>query len=158
MGLDIKKLVFSLFICQMAGAVGSFFNMRSLSTWYAALNKPDFTPPGWVIGAVWIALYALMGIALYLVWRKGLGSRDAQIAVSVFGGQLFLNVVWSFLFFGLRQPFYALLDILLMVAVIAANIWLFYRIDRKAGLLLVPYIAWTSFATWLNYLVLAMNP
>ncbi len=158
MGLSIKKLVFSIFICQLAGVVGSFFTMRSLSTWYAALQKPAFTPPGWFIGTVWIILYALIGVALYFVWMKGLDNRNAQVAVSVFGGQLFLNVVWTFLFFGMRLPFYAFLEILVLLAAIAANIWFFYKVDKQAGLLLVPYAAWTIIATALNYYVWILNP
>jgi benzodiazapine receptor len=157
MNIDFKKLIFSIFVCQLAGVAGSFFTMRSLSTWYAALQKPDFTPPGWVIGAVWVILYTFMGIALYLVWKKGLDRIDVKIAVSVFAGQLFLNFVWTFLFFGMRLPFYAFIEIVLLLVVIAVNIALFYRIDKKAGLLLVPYIAWTAFAAFLNYSVWVLN-
>ncbi len=106
---------------------------------------------------VWTLLYLLMGIALYLVWEKGLEKADVRKAMGVFGIQLFLNFLWSVLFFGLQSPLYGLGGIVALWVVILVNIWLFYRISKAAGLLLVPYILWVSFAAVLNYSIWVLN-
>lgn len=150
---EIGKLVFCIIICQLAGVIGSFFTISAIPAWYATLNKPWFTPPNWLFGPVWISLYTLMGIALYLVWQKGL----SRMAVGIFGVQLGLNALWSFLFFGLQSPLLGLLEILVLWVVIALNIWAFWRIDKRAGYLLVPYIVWVTIAATLNYYVFVLN-
>jgi benzodiazapine receptor len=157
MEVDLRKLVASIVICQLAGFVGSIFTSSSVSTWYQTLNKPGFTPPGWFIGAVWITLFLLMGVALYLIWMRGLKVEGVGTALTVFILQLFLNILWSLLFFGLRSPFHAFLEIILLWVLIMASIITFYRIDRRAGLLLVPYILWVSFAAFLNYSIWQLN-
>ncbi len=150
---DFLRLAGCIIVCQLAGFIGSFFTDAGLASWYATLSKPWFTPPGWFIGAVWITLFSLMGIALYLVWQKGF----TRIALGIFSVQLILNMLWSFLFFGLQNPFLALVEILILWVFIALNIWAFYRADRRAGYLLVPYIVWVSVATTLNYYILILN-
>lgn len=100
---------------------------------------------------VWTLLYLLMGIALYLVWEEGLEKTEVRKGMGIFGIQLFLNFMWSVLFFGLRSPLYGLLEIVVSWIVIIVNIWLFYKVSKKAGLLLVPYFLWVSLAALLNY-------
>jgi benzodiazapine receptor len=151
---EAGKLVLSVVICQLAGVFGSLFTMPAIPTWYASLNKPSFAPPGSVIGTVWLILYTLMGISLYLVWTA---KKEKKLAISVFGFQLFLNALWSFLFFGLKSPLYGLTCIILMWISILATIILFYKIEKKAAYLLVPYLLWVSIATLLNYLILMLN-
>jgi len=151
------KLIASIIICQLAGIIGSIFTAPSIPTWYATLQKPFFTPPSWVFAPVWITLFLLMGISLYLIWEKGLGIKNVRIAVSIFGAQLILNTVWSFLFFGLQNPFLAFIEILILWIFILASIILFYRISKKAGIILVPYIVWVTIATALNYSVWILN-
>jgi benzodiazapine receptor len=154
---NIVKLVAAVLVCQFAGIIGSVFTTPNIATWYASISKPDFTPPSWVFAPVWTTLFLLMGISLYLVWGRGLGKKDVKLAVSVFGIQLVLNIVWSVLFFGLQNPFLAFAEIVLLWIAILVTIVLFYRISEKAGLLLVPYILWVSFATFLNYSIWMLN-
>ncbi|MBU1120469.1 tryptophan-rich sensory protein [Candidatus Micrarchaeota archaeon] len=144
--------------CELVGIIGSFFTAPSITSWYAAIQKPFFTPPNWVFAPVWTTLFLLMGISLYLVWEKGLSDRKVRIALSVFGIQLILNIVWSLLFFGLQNPFLAFIEIILLWISILATIILFYRISVKASILLIPYIVWVSIAALLNYSVWILNP
>jgi benzodiazapine receptor len=153
----IIRLIASILLCQMAGIVGSLFTMPSIPTWYASLAKPWFSPPNWLFGPVWITLYLLMGIALYLAWNKGLEKKGAKRALSVFGIQLFLNALWSFLFFGLLSPLLGLIGIVILWIAILASIILFWGIDRRAGIILIPYIVWVTIATLLNLYILLLN-
>ena len=154
---DILRLLGSIAVCQLAGVVGSFFTTPSIPTWYSGLNKPFFTPPNWLFGPVWITLYILMGISLFLVWQKGFKSKDSKIALSVFGIQLFLNSMWSIVFFGFQAPFYGFVVILVLWAAIAGSIVLFYRISKTAGLILLPYIVWVTLAAALNFFIWRLN-
>ncbi|WP_406657963.1 TspO/MBR family protein [Methanolobus sp. ZRKC2] len=156
--VDWKKLIASLVICQFAGIFGAIFTTPAIPTWYAALEKPFFVPPSWTFSVVWPILYLLMGLALYIVWEKGWEYREVKVAMGVFGLQLFLNFLWSVLFFGLQSPFLGLMGIVILWLVILVTIVLFYRISRAAGLLLLPYILWVSFATLLNYYIYILNP
>ncbi len=155
---SIARLIVSIVLCQAAGMIGSLFTFSSIQTWYAGLAKPWFTPPNWLFGPVWITLYTLMGISLYFVWSKGFGERKAKTAGIVFAVQLALNAIWSILFFGLHNPLYGLVGIIALWIAIAATIIKFYPISRKAALLLIPYLAWVSIATALNYSVWVLNP
>jgi benzodiazapine receptor len=155
MKVKIGRLVLSILACQAAGALGSAFTMPAITTWYASLAKPWFTPPNWLFGPVWLALYTLMGVSLYIVREKG-GRKNAQ-AVYIFCGQLGLNMLWSVLFFGLRSPLLGMACIAALWAAIAATIYKFYPIDRRAAMLMVPYIAWVTIAAALNYYVLVLN-
>ena len=156
--IDWKKMISSLVICQLAGVLGAIFTTPSIPTWYAALEKPFLVPPSWTFSVVWPILYLLMGLALYIVWDKGWEYREVRIAMGVFGLQLFLNFLWSILFFGLRSPFQGLVGIILLWLAILVTIVLFYRISRPAGLLLLPYIVWVTFAAYLNYSIYVLNP
>ena len=108
-------------------------------------------------GPVWTVLYVLMGISAYLVWIKGFDNKEVKIALGVFGVQLVLNAVWSFLFFGLQSPFYALIEIGVLWIAITATMFVFYRINKTAMYLLIPYIVWVSFAAVLNYSIWILN-
>ncbi len=154
---NIPKLAASIMICLFAGLIGSFFTSPAIPGWYATLAKPAFSPPNWIFAPVWTTLFVLMGISMYLVWNKGLQKRDVKISLFIFGIQLVLNVLWSVLFFGLRSPFYAFVEIIMLWVAIALTIQNFSRISRTAGLLLVPYILWVSFAAILNFHIWNLN-
>jgi benzodiazapine receptor len=151
----LKRLAVSLAIPQMAGFLGALFTTPNIRGWYAGLEKPWFVPPSWVFAPAWTTLFLLMGLALFLVWeRKGsLGLRGYL----PFWTQLGLNVAWSGLFFGLRSPLLGLVEIGLLWVAILVNIVVFWRVRKASGLLLVPYIAWVSFAAALNYNVWILN-
>jgi len=155
---DFFKLLASILLCQGAGFIGSFFTRSSVSTWYPTLNRPSFTPPSWIFAPVWMVLYVLMGVSLFLVWRKASPEHRVKSALGVFGIQLALNTVWSLLFFGLRSPLAGLADIILLWVAILLTIIRFDRIARLAGTLLIPYILWVSFAAILNASIVALNP
>jgi benzodiazapine receptor len=154
---EVLILFSSIIICQLAGIIGSIFTTPAIPTWYANINKPTFRPPNWVFAPVWTTLFLLMGIALFLVLRKGLNKKDIKIAISVFAFQLVLNTLWSFLFFSLKSPFAAFVEIIFLWIAILASIILFFRISRPAGALLIPYILWVSFASILNFSIWRLN-
>lgn len=141
--------------CFAAASLGSIATAPALGEWYAGLVKPSWNPPNWIFGPVWTTLYAMMAVAAWLVWRRG-GPRGPS-ALILFGVQLFLNVAWSWLFFGLRQPGLALAEILLLWLAIGATAWVFDRISRPAALLFIPYLLWVSFAAVLNWALWRLN-
>ena len=155
---DILKLVVSIVVCQGAGFIGSVFTTDAIPTWYAALEKPVFTPPNWLFFPAWVTLYFLMAVAAFLVWRRGLDSPGVRTALIVFLVQLVLNALWSVVFFGLESPVWGVVVILILWVAILATILLFSRISRAAALLLIPYILWVSFATALNISIWLLNP
>jgi tryptophan-rich sensory protein len=155
--INIIKLISAIVICQLAGFIGSIFTTPAIAAWYASINKPSFNPPNWIFSPVWISLFVLMGIALYLVWKKGFKSKQVKIASSAFGTQLFLNVIWSVLFFGLKSPFYAFIEICILWIAIMFTIIKFYKISKIAAYLLLPYIIWVSFAAVLNFAIFWIN-
>lgn len=154
--MKIRALILSIILAQMAGAIGSFFTASSVRDWYNLLTMPSFSPPSWVFGPVWLMLYTLMGIAAYLVWlqKKKKGSRRALI---VYGIHLGLNTLWSILFFGLHNPGAAFVEILILLGFIVYTCVLFWKIDSRAGWLMVPYILWVSFASVLNGAIYFLN-
>jgi len=141
-------------LCLGAGLIGSVFTTRSVGSWYLALSKPSWTPPSGVFGPVWTALYVMMGVAAWLVWRR---SGLATLPISLFAVQLALNVAWSAIFFGMRQPGWAFVDIVALWVAVAATMIAFYRVTPTAGLLLAPYLAWITFASALNLAIWRMN-
>lgn len=144
-------------VSELAGIVGSFFTISAIPGWYATLTKPALNPPSWLFGPVWITLYALMGISAYLIWQKGLDKKEVRIALWVFAVQLGLNSVWSIIFFGLKSPAWALVDIVTLWLCIIWMMILFWKISKPATLLIVPYILWVSFAIYLNYSIWILN-
>ncbi len=155
--IEFVQLAISLVICLGAGFVGSFFTSGAIPTWYAALNKPPFNPPNWVFAPVWTILYILMGIAAFLVWRRGLSGEGVKLALLFFAIQLALNVAWSVLFFGFHSPRSAFFEIVILWLAIALTIVAFFRVSRPAAWLLVPYLLWVSFASVLNFAVWRLN-
>lgn len=154
--MNILKLVGSIAISFAAGGIGSIATISNIPTWYAALDKPWFNPPNWVFGPVWSTLYLLMGIALWLVWTAK-SDASKQRAYIVFGTQLVLNALWSLVFFGLHQPWLAVVIIAALIVAIILNIREFNKFSRVAAWLLVPYIAWVTFASILNISVAYLN-
>jgi len=149
------KLIISILIPFLASIIGGFFTANSISTWYSTLNKPFFNPPSWIFGPVWTLLYLFMGIALFLVWTSK--SKNKKYAYVFFGIQIFLNALWSILFFGLQNPLFAFIEIILLWIFILLTIIYFYRIHKKTIYLLIPYILWVSFAAVLNYFIMILN-
>lgn len=133
------------------------FAAPAISEWYTHLAKPPLTPPGWVFGPVWILLYTFMGIAAYLVWQKKTKEQCHCAALQLFLFQLALNTIWTFLFFGLREPLLALIEIAILFFAILIVIWQFWKISKPATYLLFPYAAWVAYATYLNFAIWLMN-
>ena len=155
---SVPKLVGSVLLCEAAGGIGSIFTLDGLKEWYPNLEKPSFTPPGWVFGPVWTLLYALMGASFYAAERQQEeGSDEVRASRVLFGIQLVLNALWSYVFFGRRAPGWALVEIGFLWAAILATIVAFSRVSKTAALLMLPYLLWTSFATLLNYEVWRLN-
>ncbi len=152
-----KLLILSIFLSQLAGFIGAFATTPAIPGWYAELAKPSFNPPGWIFGPVWTTLYTLMGISLYLVWSKGFKTKNIKPAVQLFMVHLVFNSLWSISFFGLENPALALLIIIILWTMIAYLIKLFWKINKKASYLLIPYIMWVSFASVLNYSIWVLN-
>lgn len=152
------KLLLSLGICEGVGLAGSIFTFQAIPNWYANLNKPSFNPPSFAFGPAWLVLYALMGTASYLIWEKGSHRKDVKKALRLFGIHLFFNGIWSILFFGLRSPILGLIDITVLWFLIVILVYKFWKIDNFAGLLLLPYLTWVSFAAILNYYIFILNP
>jgi len=151
------RLAVSIVICQLAGVIGAIFTTPNIASWYVTLNKPSFTPPNWVFGPVWITLYTLMGISAWIIWEKGAKKKATRETLYPFGAQLALNTIWSILFFGLKSPLYGLMAIVPLWLLILYTILKFYKIDKTAAYLLVPYILWGTVATYLNYMVWLLN-
>ena len=154
---DIIKLIVSIVVCEGAGGIGAIFTTPAIQTWYSSLKKPDFTPPNSVFGPIWITLYLLMGIAVFLVWREGLGQAGVMVAFIVFWVQLVLNILWSVIFFGLKSLLGGMVMILLLWIAIIVNIIMFFSVLPIAGGLLIPYIIWVSIAANLNVQVWKLN-
>lgn len=151
------KLAISIIVCLAAGFIGSIFTNRSIPIWYESLKKPSFNPPAWLFGPVWTALFILMGISLFLIWKIGLNYNGVKTALIVFGIQLILNILWSILCFGLRAPLAAFIEIIILWILILMTILIFYPISKAAALLLLPYILWVSFASVLNFSLWQLN-
>jgi tryptophan-rich sensory protein len=153
----IVALVTFLLAAFLAAAIGGLATARGVVEWYPTIAKPSWTPPSWIFGPVWTALYAAMGVAAWLVWRAAGNFRSARRELALWGIQLTLNAHWSIAFFGMRAPGAALLNILLLWLAILATIVVFARRSRPAAWLLAPYLAWVSFATALNAAIWMLN-
>lgn len=155
--VNISKLIASIILCLLAGIIGSIFTASSIENWYVLLEKPAFNPPAWIFSPVWTILYILMGISLYLVWVKGLQYPGVKPAISIFLIQLVFNTLWSILFFGLKNPFYAFIEIIFLWIAIILTVLQFSRVSKTASYLLLPYLLWVSFAMFLNYNIWILN-
>ncbi len=151
------KLIISILICEMAGVAGSIFTAPAIPTWYEGLVKPSFVPPSWLFAPVWVTLYLLMGIAFYLVWKDERVNPNVRGGVLLFSSQLVLNILWSYLFFGLQSPLYGLIDIALLWIFIVLTTVQFKKVSKTAFLLMLPYLLWVSFAAVLNFFLWRLN-
>lgn len=153
LGMSVLGLVVWLVLSFSAAALGGFFMPGD---WYASLKKPSWNPPGWIFGPVWSALYTMMGVAAWMVWKRGCFAAQ-RWPLTAFLFQLALNALWSPLFFGLREPGWAFAEIILLWLAISWTISEFWRTHRVAAGLLIPYLAWVSFATVLNGTLWRLN-
>jgi tryptophan-rich sensory protein len=166
-----RSLLLALAVPFSAAVIGNIATARSLLNWYRSLKKPAFNPPAWLFGPVWTVLYLLMGVASWLVWREGQHNRwqrltapwnnqsDARVqgALRLYGVHLIFNALWTLLFFGLRRIDLALAEVGILWALILGTLLRFSRIRPLAGLLLVPYQLWVTFATFLNLRIWQLN-
>ena len=151
-----KRAMLAFVLATLAvGVAATVFTTPSIEGWYHDLIKPDFNPPDWVFAPVWTALYVLMAVAAWRVWKvTGLNSKEMKL----YGAQLVLNFLWSFLFFFLHRIEWALFDIFALWVLILATAKAFHKKDALAGLMFLPYLAWVGFAMGLNYAILTLNP
>jgi len=154
--INFGKLFVSILIPLLAGFLGSFFTSSSVKTWYLVINKPSWNPPSWVFAPVWTTLFIMMGISLYLVWSRKIDNKSRK-AFKMFAAQMILNVLWSVFFFGMGNFWLAFGEILVLWAFILATIVSFAKINKTAAWLLVPYILWVSFASYLNLTIALLN-
>ncbi|TQQ83100.1 tryptophan-rich sensory protein [Halonotius terrestris] len=148
----LLALVVAILTVELVGVSGALFTAQGLTEWYATLRQPALAPPNWVFGPVWTVLFALIGGALWLVWRQAPSSPQAvRLAVGVFAIHFVFNLGWSAVFFGLQEIGLGLVVIVVLWLLIVTTMWTFNRVDRRAALLLVPYLLWVSFAAYLNY-------
>jgi tryptophan-rich sensory protein len=172
---DAIKLLVSIIICLLAGVLGSFFTAPAIESWYSGLNKPVFNPPNWIFGPVWTVLYVLMGVSFFLVWENNFKVKNKacklgvwlekklntplnrKIIISIFFIQLFLNIFWSVVFFGMQNIGLAFAVILLLWLAILSTASIFYRVSRISAYLFIPYLAWVSFAGILNFAIWIIN-
>ncbi|MBI4120104.1 MAG: tryptophan-rich sensory protein [Parcubacteria group bacterium] len=169
---NLFKLIVAVGVSELAGFLSWVFTVSTSSPqdvsgldWYAGLVKPALNPPAWMFGPVWTTLYALMGISLFLVWKQHSNIlqnvrmlRMRKVGIAAFFVQLSLNAIWSIIFFGLKSPGWALVDIVALWLAIVWTLVTFGKISKMAAWLLVPYILWVSFAVYLNYSILVLNP
>ena len=153
---DGVALAVALAACLAAGAIGSVATVDAIPTWYAALRKPAWNPPNWVFGPVWTTLYLLMGGSAWLVWRRA-GWTGAKVGLLLFVVQLLLNAAWSLVFFGMQRPGWAFVEIVVLWLAIAGTLQRFWVVRPAAGALLVPYLAWVTFAAALNFAIWRLN-
>lgn len=150
------EVIISVILAELVGGVSGFLTVGSVQTWFQTLIQPSFQPPNWLFGPAWTLLYALMGVASAWIWKKR-KNKKARMALWIYGVQLFFNFIWSVIFFGWHSPFWALIDIVILWGLIMFMMMKFYAIDKKAGWILVPYLAWVTFATVLNFAIWRLN-
>jgi translocator protein len=153
---DMTGLAAAVVSTQAIGGVSALAAGGDFRSYFSALRKPPFTPPPAAFGPAWTTLYLMMAVAAWLVWRRGL-DEQAAVALGMFGVQLVLNALWSIVFFGRHRIGWALLEIALLWMTILLTIVLFWRVRPLAGALLLPYLAWVSFATYLNAGIWRLN-
>jgi tryptophan-rich sensory protein len=153
--MKVLKLVGCIVLAELAGGIGAIFTTPAINSWYTTLVKPSFNPPNYLFAPVWTVLFALMGIALYLVWESK--NKEKTLAYTIFFSQLVLNILWSLIFFGMKATGVAFVEIIILWVAILLNIIYFWKINKYAGILLLPYILWVSFASILNYAIYSLN-
>lgn len=155
--MKLVKLILSITMCLGVGVVGSYFTTPSITSWYAYLIKPSFSPPNYIFAPVWTTLYILMGLSFYLIWNSTAKKKYVKNALLLFIIHLIVNLSWSIVFFTLHQIFFAFITILLLWILVIILIIKFSKIEKKASLLLIPYLAWISFASILNFSIWYLN-
>lgn len=153
----IGKVALAMIITFILGSASGLITAGAVDGWYMEIEKPSFNPPNSIFGPVWTVLYLMMGFAAGLIWSNSTEDRNVRVALGYYGTQLLLNVLWSVLFFGLKNPALALVDIMLLLVVLVVCIRKFHPIDRWSAYLLIPYLLWVSFATVLNAGILVLN-
>ncbi|NHN41661.1 tryptophan-rich sensory protein [Halorubellus sp. JP-L1] len=146
---DVPGLLVAVVAVELVGSAPAVVTASDVATWYPTLAAPPLTPPSWVFGPVWTVLFAAIGTAAYLVYRDRAHSWRSR-ALGLFGAQMAFNVAWSFAFFGAQSPALGLVVILVLDVLVVATVVAFRRVDRRAAVLLVPYLAWVLFATYLT--------
>ncbi|MBL7142552.1 MAG: tryptophan-rich sensory protein [Candidatus Pacebacteria bacterium] len=154
---NLSQLIISILVAQLAGIVGSIFTTASIQNWYVFLEKPVFAPPNWLFAPAWLTLYTLMGIAAFLIWQKRDNLTVRNSALKIYGIHLILNACWSIIFFGLRNPGLAFIEIVVLWIFILVITVKFFRIRKTAGFLFIPYLLWVSFASVLNLSIWLLN-
>ncbi len=154
---NLGKLIIFIGVSLSAGIIGSIFTTPAIPIWYAELVKPALNPPAWVFGPVWTTLFIMIGVATFLVWQQGWHQRLVKLALGFFFLQLILNTAWSLIFFGWQNPGAALVEIVILWLAIVATMITFAKVSKPAAYLLLPYLLWVSFASYLNYAIWALN-
>ncbi len=160
-GADLLRTIIALIVSvgvpQLVGVIGAWVTLPAVQSWYPTLTKPWFTPPNWLFGPAWVTLYAAMGVASFLVWRVGWSNPAVKVALGWYVGQLVLNALWSPAFFGLESPTLGLVVIIPLWIAVVVTIGYFWQVSRWAGILLIPYLAWLTYATALNASIWWLN-
>jgi tryptophan-rich sensory protein len=154
---SIAVLIGFVVLCIVVGSVAGMVTAPAVIDWYPTLNKPSWNPPAWLFGPVWTTLYVMMAVAAWLVWRQDRAHPLRKTALILFFSQLALNFAWSLLFFGARSVSLGLIDVVMLLTALAITTWAFFRVSTFAGMLMVPYLAWVSFAAALNFTLWRMN-
>lgn len=154
----VSQFIISLGVCLLAGFIGSLYAIPMIPSWFASLQKPAFTPPLFSIVPIGAFIYVVLGLVLYLIWQADLKKKDTKICFYLFVIGLVLNVLWIYVFFGIRSPFIAFSIIILLVAVIVSTIYLCFRVSVLACVLLVPYLIIAIIAALINFQIFVMNP
>ncbi len=156
MTVRLKSLLINILVPILTGGLSALLTMDSMET-FERINKPPLSPPGWLFPVVWTILYLLMGISSYLVSSSDADKKEKNTALAVYAIQLFFNFFWSIIFFGMGNYLFAFIWLVVLWVLILANIILFYRISKPAGLLLIPYLLWVTFAGYLNFAIYLLN-
>jgi tryptophan-rich sensory protein len=154
---NLSKFLICVIGCEAVGLLGVPASLKSIPAWYVYLNKPFFAPPNWIFGPVWTVLYFLIGLSVFLIWKKGTQKHKHKEAIQFFLAQLFLNAIWSPIFFGLRSPMLGFINIVAMWVCILFTLLRFKPISKAAFFLMLPYFFWVSFASLLNLAILVLN-
>ena len=153
---SILSLIIIIVICYVAAGLGAYFTAQSVNSWYVTLQKPEWNPPNWVFGPVWTLLYLFIAISGWLVWKK-VTFYDNPLLYGFFILQLILNIVWSGIFFGMEQPGWAIVDIILLIFFILLYILSSWPVSKLASILFIPYFLWVGFAMILNIMIWRLN-
>lgn len=150
------EAIISIIIAEAVGGIGTIFTINSVRTWLPSLIQPSFMPPNWLFGPAWTILYILMGLAAAWIWKKR-KNKKARTALWIYAAQLFFNFIWTPVFFGAHSLFWGLIIIVILWGLIIFTMLKFYALDKKAGWILLPYLAWVTFATVLNFAIWRLN-